>query len=96
MKVVKLGSIIDFCDAQIPHLYAHHETVALAQLRGVKEIAKDDSFEINDNCAKGTWLPPVELGVYMRKCSACLYAVTLDEANEFDFCPKCGAIMGKP
>lgn len=90
MKVVKLDDIIDFCEAQIPHLYTRHETVALAQLRGVKEIAKDNSFEI-DNCAKGTWLPPVELGgVYMRKCSDCLYAVSLDEANEFDFCPKCG------
>ncbi len=50
MKVVKLEDIIEYCDAQIPHLLARKETVALAQLRGVKEFAISESFEINKEC----------------------------------------------
>jgi len=45
MKVVKLEDIIDYCEAQIPHLHARGETVALAQLRALKEFAASESFE---------------------------------------------------
>ena len=46
MKVVKLEDIIEYCDAQISQLLARRETVALSQLRYVKEFAISESFEI--------------------------------------------------
>lgn len=49
MKVVKLEDIIEYCDAQIPYLHARRETVALAQLRGIKEFVISESFEINED-----------------------------------------------
>lgn len=49
MKVVKLEDIIDYCEAQIPHLHARGETVALAQLRGIKEFAVSESFETDSD-----------------------------------------------
>ena len=46
MKVVKLEDLIEYCDAQITHLYARHETVALSQLRYLKEFAISESFDL--------------------------------------------------
>lgn len=60
----------------------------------IAEFALDELCKSKDvqpvKC--GEWGNAVELyGVKHRKCSCCNYAVTMEEADEFDVCPKCGA-----
>lgn len=46
MKYIKAEDIIEFCNAQISHLLARKDTVALAQLRGVKDFVKDSCIDV--------------------------------------------------
>ena len=52
MKVVKLDDIIEYCEAQVPHLLASSQTVALAHLRYLKNFVISESFDIREELEK--------------------------------------------
>ena len=43
MKMVRVDDIVEYCDTNIAYLAAHRQGVACAQLRGVKEVVKENA-----------------------------------------------------
>lgn len=92
MKMISVDDIVEYCNADIAHLYTRKQTAALATLRRVKEYAIENAIDAQpEKC--GAWIETDKsFGVETAyKCSNCSYEVRERERGKY--CPECGRKM---
>lgn len=89
MKMISVDDIIEYCNANIPPLYARKETAALAALRRIREYAIENAIDAQPE-KYGVWIETDKsLGVETAyECSNCKCEVS--ESRRSEYCPKCG------